>query len=192
MMRIEFPDAPDPRLQRGYGFWRWKPLCIADALEVHDGELVLFTDATMNILNLASIVKLREDADIMLFGNWHTNRGFMSVPCVQTFAVSEEELDTMQIDGSTMLLLSNERTRSFVQRWVAAMRHRNALEDIGDAETIAKIKMSKGHRHDQAILSILVGRNKGPVTIKVIPWQKKVGKAWHHRSRKLAQARVAA
>lgn len=156
--------------QPGAGWWAWKPFVVLQTLEeVDDGDIVLYTDAGVSILqNIDILFDITANAkdNRMLFGSPllygpHTHAMFTRRDCFV-----EMQLDYPHYWNSRMLnaafhvWMKTDRNVEFVTEWLEyccnerAISHLSQVHGLPDLPENNKHPMDK-HRWDQSILSLL-------------------------------------
>ncbi len=154
-----YPKALNPETQRGFGFWRWKPLVLQHVIaSAEETPWVLYTDAGVLVKNLRAIIQRAERAncDVLRFDNSHNNRSHMSAECADALGVTEAEMEEIQINSAVLLVRRNAAVRTLLRRWVDEMRNPHAVEDPDGKQ--GQHADFRDHRHDQAVLSVLMSR----------------------------------
>ena len=171
---------------RGAGYWLWKPYIILKTLDkMEEGDFLFYVDAGVMFLGHAEdfIEKLNENnKDIILFGNWHTNRTYVKKDLYSIMNISEKYRDLLQLDAGVCIVIRNtEKSRNFMRNWLNHCKDERLLTDIkSKGEEFSDFNE---HRHDQAILTMLYYKN--PENILLIKQQDYTylwkGLCRHHR-----------
>jgi hypothetical protein len=142
--------------ERGAGYWLWKPYVINKALHsgyLHEGDILIYSDAGVEIVEDVKCLIDRMDEDILFFTN-----GFPHVEwCkgnVYNTLLKHMNLDESykQVQASVIVMKVTDKVKQFMSFWLAACQFPGWIDDspgIGNYETFAE------HRHDQAILTCL-------------------------------------
>ena len=141
----------------GAGAWFWKPLIISHSLKTNRAKILLYLDADCVVLKdprLAIEEGLR-DSDVNVFKQnvsldcWISNRALKHLG-LNVFDAHRITLLTAGI----ILVRNSKDSLSFMNTWADTMRNPKVLLHPIFAPARRK------HRHDQAVLSALVGTGK--------------------------------
>lgn len=152
------------REPRGFGFWLWRPLLLAELLAVPHDRIVVFVDAGCELSHTAeSDAVMRDylveaaDRGATLFeveGDW-SDRMYSKRDLTHHVGLGEADLASRQIQGGALILRNSGPTRQLVSAWsaLAVAQDYHFLDDSPSRlpEDPAFIE----HRHDQSILSTL-------------------------------------
>ncbi len=144
---------------RGGGYWLWKPYFISKTLKMMaENDVLLYIDSSAVFREkIYDLLDLAKQKDIILFPNFHSNRGMIKKIVIDKMVNGDESyLDKVQLDGSTILLRNTAKTRKLVEEWLKLCED---PELITDSPSKNEYPDFKDHRHDQAILSILYHKN---------------------------------
>lgn len=153
--------------ERGSGFWAWKPFVIGDKLaNVPDGDLVIYCD----VGRLYPFKLLDQPVDAYV--NWMDERGQDIMPGIEipwdgpnSAWVKREAFLAMNMDlpkvhsatpvqASFSLWRASASSRSFVANWLDLCSKRPLISDDPSRGDIAELADYRGHRHDQALLTL--------------------------------------
>lgn len=141
--------------KRGVGYWLWKPYFILETLKMMpENDVLLYADRTAIFREgIYQILDLTKEHDIILFPNYHTNRGFIKKLVVDKLGNGDQSiLDKIQLEGSFLLLRNNPNTREFIKEWLTYCEDPQLLTDFPSVNEYSDFQ---DHRHDQAILTVL-------------------------------------
>lgn len=144
--------------KRGSGYWLWKPYIILDAMnKTKDGTIIFYMDAdTIIQKDLSPLIKIAEKNNIVLFESFLTNRPYIKRDLyIAMKADNENYYDKKQIGASYIMLKNNESNRKFIEKWLEYCTNENNLTDIPSVYG-SEIPGFIEHRHEQAILTLLV------------------------------------
>ena len=144
---------------RGGGYWLWKPYFILKTLKMMaENDILLYIDSSAVFRDkIYDLLELAKEKNIILFPNFHSNRGMVKKIVIDKIANGDElYLDKVQLDGSIILLRNTAKTRELVEEWLKLCEDPELLTDLPSKNEYPDFK---DHRHDQAILSILYHKN---------------------------------
>lgn len=154
-------------MQRGAGYWLWKPYLIAKTLDaVPDGDVVIYTDAGVSfasdprpLIDLAAhhpVVTFELDAD-PASPSYHALRHWTKRDCfVILDADSERYWNTQSLVASYQLFRAGPQSRAFANEVLAACLDARILTDQANVMGLPNFPSFIDHRHDQSVLTILV------------------------------------
>ncbi|MEO8361009.1 MAG: glycosyltransferase [Vicinamibacteria bacterium] len=170
----------------GAGYWLWKPRIILDALEAAaPDDVVVYIDAGARLRRpLAPLIALAHRHDAVLMANDHANAPYVKRDAyVLTGTDGPEAQAARQLDASLMLWRNTEASRSLVTAWLRACEDPRALTDRPSACGLPELPSFRSHRHDQALLSLIVGRDRRAYRLAIMPRPVKYRFLEHHRRR---------
>lgn len=156
---------------RGYGYWIWKPYLIYNRMiELRDGDGLLYLDAgcQLNLESLASRVRMRYYQHLAKkhgslawrlqpsFG-WHedlSEKAWSKQKLLDKFKLSQDALDSNQIQASLMLFTKNSNNLEFCREWLELCRY-DDYKLLNDQNSESNYLGFQEHRHDQSIFSCL-------------------------------------
>lgn len=140
---------------RGDGFWCWKPFVILEELKkMKDGEILIYCDAGVEIINNVNHIIDRMDKDIFLFGNmWQHVHWCKGDVIVQILSSVYYKYEGKQAQASVIVIRNTESSRKFVKKWLRYCCEPGLIDDSPSKEP--NHSEFKEHRHDQAILTCL-------------------------------------
>lgn len=151
------------RMERGGGYWIWKPLIIRHALRaMHDGDMLLYADAGCTMLNQpttirAQLEKMRTKTNGVSHGNalggyrceYHRMDVLRGMGVERTFFNRKCEFE-----ANRLLFVKNELSVEFVDEWATVALQRP--DWFTDAPSrIPNRREFVEHRHDQTIYNCL-------------------------------------
>lgn len=158
-------------LQRGSGYWLWKPYIINKTLEkIKDGDIIFYLDSKYYFLEkFQGLYKdYMKNNDLLIWKNkpnWPIF--YMKNWCKMDVILKYNMFDKIfreHIEDSwagALVIKKSEKTIKFIQDWLDMS---SIYEDITDSESKNKnIVLFNEHRHDQSLLSILVHKNNIPL-----------------------------
>lgn len=142
--------------ERGAGYWLWKPYIIYDTLKsIPDDDIVIYLDTGVMIHSpIDKMINLLEhNKDIMLFNNFHTNKGYIKRDLLKMMNMDNDTvLNTTHIAATFLLIKNSEFSRRFIKEWLDMSQNEHAINDVASEDEYVDFI---DHRHDQAILSLL-------------------------------------
>jgi hypothetical protein len=140
---------------RGCGYWLWKPYLIDRELKkMKDGDILIYCDAGVEIVNNVNHVIDRMDGDIWLFGNkWqhrHWCKGDVYVPLMSTRRYTGQE---KQVQASFIIIRNSQYSKDFVAEWFKWCIEPGMIDD--SPSKLMNAPEFQEHRHDQAIITCL-------------------------------------
>ncbi len=150
-------------MQRGAGYWLWKPYIILDVLSrVPNGTVVVYSDSGIEVTaNLSPLINIcQEGAGILLFnncdykcGHWTKRDCFILMDCDRP-----SYWEAPHLLGSFLLCRKNPESLEFVQEWLRYCSDERILTDLPNTLGKENLPGFVDHRHDQAVLSLLAAR----------------------------------
>ncbi len=158
--------------ERGSGFWAWKPFLIDRKLaEVPEGDIVFYCD----VGRLYPFKLLHQP--VTPFVHWMTANRQQMMPGVRIpwsgpngQWIKREALVDLGMDRPEVHLASpvqasfslwkvGPESRSFVSEWLDLCSRRELVSDDPSRAGLVELPEFRGHRHDQALLSLLCMRH---------------------------------
>ncbi|MBK5254689.1 MAG: hypothetical protein JJE39_01510 [Vicinamibacteria bacterium] len=170
----------------GAGYWLWKPQVILQALESGSpGDIVVYVDSGARLRrSLAPLIALARAHDAVLFLNDHANAPYTKRDAyILTGTDVADCHGTKQLDAAFMLWRNTARSRRLVSEWLRVCRDARALTDQPGACGLPELPSFRAHRHDQALLSLLVFRDRQDLSLALLPRRVKYRFLEHHRRR---------
>jgi hypothetical protein len=165
---------------RGYGYWVWKPLVLAAGLRaIPEGDILVYLDAGSYICktpaasslfsNYISAVETHPTHRIGFLQQFRENE-WCKADLLETLGVRENPRvsHSGQFWAGGHVMMNTPENRAFVEEWaaIAISQDYHLLDD--SPSTIPNHFSFKEHRHDQAILSILL-KLRGCVSLPAPP-----------------------
>lgn len=136
------------------GYWLWKSYFVNQVMnKAHDGDIVCYVDAGVEIIaNLNHIVNAM-DQDIFLFTNGLQHVHWCKASVMMAINGGMLPYEYTQVQASAMFFRVNDFTRKFVKEWLLWCQMPGMIDDsISDYPNFEGFA---NHRYDQAILSCL-------------------------------------
>ena len=161
--------------RRGLGYWLWKPFLISNRLqEIEDGALLIYADAGCEIsigkqVDWFHALPTEPDCDLTItclephrtVGRWTNNY------CLKQFDGGCKYVARPQYQAGLLFMKNGQRSRELVRLWLEACvwNHYSCLVDRPDDQERDDFNE---HRHDQAILTLLLysALDQGRISIK--------------------------
>lgn len=145
--------------RRGGGYWLWKPYFILKTLKMMpDNDILVYGDSSGVFRDgIYDLLKLVKDKDLIVFPNFHSNRGYIKRVVIDEIANGDESiLDKQHLDLSLFVMRNTAKTRAIIEEWLNYCEKPELLTDIASKN---EYKDFKDHRHDQSILSVMYNKN---------------------------------
>jgi uncharacterized protein YndB with AHSA1/START domain len=158
-------------LQRGSGYWLWKPFIIHEVLkEMNAGDLVVYSDAGIEIIDdISPLLQICQQRELLLFAGHYDDVGspgpnicskwtkrdcFVYMGCDEPYYY-----ESRMLDASFLVLMKTERSVAFVREWLLYCSQGSLLTDHPNVCDFPNLPNFIEHRHDQSILSLLAARD---------------------------------
>lgn len=146
------------KCSRGAGYWIWKPYIILDMLKnINYGDYLIYMDSGAFLMKSPDdYLRMINHKGILTFSlGIHKQSTWCKKDCfLKVFGKDEDYHNELQILGSFLFLRKCDYTIKFIQEWL------NLCEDfhlVSDEQSVNENYVDfKEHRHDQALLSLLV------------------------------------
>ncbi|MCM2476019.1 hypothetical protein HGO38_21315 [Rhizobium sp. CG5] len=158
---------------RGFGYWLWKPLLIKALLEeMEDGSLLVYADGGCELSSrggprLLDYLQSASTTGGLFFSLPFAEAEYSKQELLDHMQATPEEVETTQVQGTILVLCNRADTRVLVDQWIALCREDGYRLLNDDCNPGRQSSRFRSHRHDQAILSLLVKRS----SFAVIPWE---------------------
>lgn len=159
----EWTPFEHPENIKGVGWWAWKPFIIREMMNsVSDGEIVVYIDAGVKLIDSLHHIINRMDQDIWLFGNEWPHEMWCKRDIVEI--IWPRDNDDLwrhfgkQAQASVILFRVSDRTRLFVQEWLGwcLFQDGRLVDDSPSREP--NHPDFRENRYDQAILTTMAYR----------------------------------
>lgn len=145
------------------GYWLWKPYFIDRELKkMKDGELLIYCDAGVEIVNNVNHIIDRMDKDIFLFGNKfqhvHWCKADVFIPILSN---EYYNYHGNQCQASVIVIRNSEYIRLFVHDWLMWCCQPGMIDD--SPSKLPNHPEFQEHRHDQAVITCLSIRHNHPL-----------------------------
>ena len=156
---------------RGFGFWCWKPYVMLKELEsLAEGDLLIYADAGCTVANDSRsvfeqllLLLLNSDEKIMVAIDPQPRYRIIEWTKVDLlrhfhFSNGDQLLQAEQWPANRIAILRTQRNLQLVKDWCEIAKNMHLIDDT--TSNVPEHHEFKEHRHDQAILSLLLfGRN---------------------------------
>ena len=148
--------------ERGFGYWLWKPYHIYKAmLQMKEGDVLIYSDAGVEIIENVNEIISRMDEDIFFFCNGHRHIHWCKMDVLMGMGVKEWILkignetfgEHQQVQASVIFFKVNQKTIDFVKEWLLYCQMPNFIDD--SPSKLPNHPEFAEHRHDQAVLTCL-------------------------------------
>jgi len=154
-------NKPILDLNRGAGYWLWKPYIIHETLcEMQDGDILLYHDigdvVDLNIFDYLQHSMNKDNYCLVLenkfpHGEWTKRDCFHYMDCD-----TEEYWNATQVEAGLSAWLKNKSSINFCKEWLRFCKIPGLLTDAPNTCGKDNLPRFKDHRHDQSILTNLV------------------------------------
>lgn len=163
-----FIDSVSPYIheKRGAGYWLWKPYILSQELsKLNYGDVLVYCDAGCEIdANRSSrfedYLQQTNSNPFLAFTINQTSKFWVNDATIAYFGLSRssEVLQQKQFEASVVIIKKENESIRILQQWLnIALERPDLFSDISSAGT--NFEGFREHRHDQAILDILLKLN---------------------------------
>lgn len=146
---------------RGCGYWLWKPYFIdLELKKMKDGDILIYCDAGVEIVNNVNHIIDRMDNDIFLFGNMFKHEHWCKGGVIEDMFPSNRANYDKQVQASVIFIRNSETSRMLIAGWLKDCQRPGFIDD--SPMGFPNHPEFKEHRHDQAILTCIWYRWTGP------------------------------
>ena len=145
-------------LNRGGGYWLWKPYIIARLLaEIRHGDVILYVDAGAHLIRsprrfLQFFIDSRQD--VGAFELPLIERQWTKSICFNRIVPDRnEDMNTNQLQASFIIIKKTEKSVNFINEYLQYCKDPMLLLDDTEDQPITSNFIA--HRHDQSIFSLL-------------------------------------
>lgn len=146
-------------MDRGGGYWLWKPYCILQALDsVFYGDYVMYLDSGDIITGDLRSFVLNSGRDMILTKGVHQQQYWTKRDCFTHMGCDTKEYkEAIQLEAGIFVCKKTDDTIRFVQEWLDWCKQKEVVTDMPFRDEISGFK---DHRHDQSILTNLAVKYK--------------------------------
>lgn len=158
-------------LDRGGGYWLWKPYIINETLKkINENDIVFYLDSKYYFMEDFTELysNYMENNDLLVWKNkpnnpiWHM-KNWCKMDVILKYDMLKKifEENAEECWGGALVIKKNERTIKYMEEWLDMCC---IYEDITDAESKKKNSgLFCEHRHDQTLLSIILYKYNIPM-----------------------------
>lgn len=145
---------------RGFGYWVWKPYLINRELKsMQDGDILIYADAGVELINNVNHIIDRMKNDVWVFGNMWQHEHWCKMDVIKR-VFPNGQFDK-QVQASVIFFRASRQSRKIVEDWLYYCGYKDLIDD--STSVTPNHPEFREHRHDQAILTCLVYRDKLPL-----------------------------
>ncbi len=146
-------------MERGAGYWLWKPFLIMETLKrMEDGDVLVYMDAGDWITaDPAPFLRDKmQNCGILLTLGSYSNAHYTKRDCFIGMACDDPEYhNAIQVEAGIIVLKKCEASIALVSRWLEYARVASIITDIPNSLGKPNLPGFIDHRHDQSILTNL-------------------------------------
>ena len=158
-------------LDRGGGYWLWKPYIINETLKkINENDIVFYLDSKYYFMEDFTELYLNymENNDLLVWKNkpnnpiWHM-KNWCKMDVILKYDMSKKIFDENAEEcwGGALVIKKNEHTIKYMKEWLDMCC---IYEDITDAPSkVENSGLFCEHRHDQTLLSIILYKYNIPM-----------------------------
>ena len=145
--------------KRGAGYWLWKPYIIFKKLnEINDGDYLVYMDSGAKLIkNVDNILRMIDHRGMLNFSMMQKTSRWTKGDCF--FNINENNVndfkDNNQMQATYLFFRKNNICTNFVKNWLDLCTNPSLIMDTPNT-LMNNYEDFIDHRHDQAILSLLV------------------------------------
>lgn len=160
---------------RGRGYWIWKPHVILHSLScMAEGDILIYADAGCTIHSSGAerfqkyVEILRTSPyGVLAFNSEHPIYKWTKMDTIKALG-AESIMDLNSVIGTAIILRKCEASEHIMRQWMHLCTHTNLLDDSPSVAPNHPEFIE--HRHDQAILSLLIRQYGCYVTLDNETW----------------------
>ena len=143
--------------EKGGGYWLWKPFIILKTLQtIEENSYLFYSDTKYHFVEpFEDLVQFDQDAGIVIWKNKPNEYSyFMKVYCKDNVLQNYPEMkEKFMCWAGAMILKNTSKTRMIIKEWLEMCCN---VEYITDSPCLSNGPDFVDHRHDQALLSIVL------------------------------------
>lgn len=156
-------------LNRGAGYWLWKPYLILETLKkMKDGDFLFYSDSgdlllkgTKNFISRSVL----EGKTKIISTSFFIQKDYTKRDCfVFMNCDSDEYWNAYQVEAGIIGFVKNEENIAFIEEWLEYCKNKYILTDYPNACGFKNFDGFIDHRHDQSILTNLCTKYKIKLT----------------------------
>lgn len=146
---------------KGFGLYIWKPYIIWNYVNtLKDGDILIYSDCGVKIINNVNEIISRMDQDIFLFSNGHQHVHWCKMDVMAAICpdnarsdVTYVDVKDQQVQASVIFFKVNQATRDFIKEWMLWVQFPGFCDN--SPSKLRNHPEFAEHRWDQAILTCL-------------------------------------
>lgn len=148
---------------RGAGYWLWKPYIIDKNINsMNDGDILIYADAGVEIINNVYWVIDRMKQDIFLFGNMYQHVHWCKMDVIKAICPTMPmNQNIKQVQASVIFIRVSKWSKEFVKRWLDYCQRPGFIDDSRSSSP--NHPEFREHRHDQSVLTCLAWKCELPL-----------------------------
>jgi hypothetical protein len=173
----------------GAGYWLWKPYLILEVMKASaPGDVIVYVDSGAFLRRSPDpLWQQALDADLILFENDYPSDAYTKRDAfVLTGTDAPEHHGARQLDACFLLVRNRPPALRFVEQWLDLCCDERILADGKSRAGLPDLPGFVAHRHDQAVLTLLLSRERAQVAHVLHPRWLKHRFLVHHRRRTAA------
>jgi hypothetical protein len=145
--------------KRGAGYWLWKPYVILNALnQINNGDYLVYMDSGAKLINnVDNFLRMIDHKGMLNFSMVQKTSKWTKGDCF--YYLNKKNKDDFkndnQMSATYLFFKKNETCVSFVSRWLDNCLIPGLIDDSAN-KVMNNFNDFIDHRHDQAILSLMV------------------------------------
>lgn len=164
-----FKKNSDKLVEKGYGFWAWKPYLLLDVFaSSNTGDIIVYADSGCQISNfgkaklLSNLLICRTYGTLFFKMPSYIEINWTKKKLLEHLGVLNDKkiLDSPQVQATYFYIEVNDCNHSMLLEWAdLCVRENFAFINDDEAEGVNNNTFCE-HRHDQSILSIIVKKHR--------------------------------
>jgi hypothetical protein len=154
-------------MERGAGFWLWKPFIILETLKnINDGDIVFYIDCGdtfyKDLISYTSPILEKENC--LLLGGSYIQKDWTKADCFYYMnCTGDEYKNTLQLEAGVQLWKKTSSSIKILEEQIKWCSDYRILTDSQNESGMANDPGFKDHRHDQSVLTNLMVKYSLPV-----------------------------
>jgi len=146
-------------LERGAGYWLWKPYLILEAMKtIRDGDIVFYIDCgDMFLKTITSYTTpILEKECCLLLGGGFLQKDWTKRDCFYYMSCdSKDYLDVIQLEAGVQFWKKTSKSIQVLEEQIKFCKDHRILTDASNECGLPNYMGFKDHRHDQSVLTNL-------------------------------------
>jgi len=155
---------------RGYGYWIWKPYILKKYMaNLEHGDILIYADIGCELSPVAlkkfdQYMLALQKKDFLTFSTFNRQTEFhwCKKELLNLLNLPKEQLDEEQVCATFFMVKVSDFSISLIDEWLYLAKL-NKFNYINDNCSAIQSSQFIEHRHDQAIFSLLIKKNKLPI-----------------------------